>query len=182
MEIDIKFTHGTTLASKEFAKALASAKMLVKMDARNVVNITAVPESGGNEVAIASAYMSKSPLAKKKYVEVNLFYDELNEVGITSVDSKTPCCHVYVITHDIVWDNESIDNEVQVFADKAEALEEFKKFTQEEKKSVDERRDYVEGEENYIDPKGGNALWEYYEDYEYPSYHSCVRLENKIVL
>ena len=41
--------------------------------------------------------------------------------------------------------------------------------------------DWVESDGNW-ESKNGNASWEYYKDYEYTDYHSCIYIDKREIL
>ena len=95
--------------------------------------------------------------------------------------------YVYVVSWNQVWDSNEISNSNsnKVFASKEDAFKFYEDFKKEEMESIkknDASDDWVESDDNWESKETGNARWEYYKDYEYSDYHSCIYIDKREIL
>ena len=93
--------------------------------------------------------------------------------------------YVYVVSWNQVWDSNEISNYNKVFASKEGAFKFYEDFKKNEMESIKKKGvgdDWVESDGNWESKENGNASWEYYKDYEYADYHSCIYIDKREVL
>ena len=93
--------------------------------------------------------------------------------------------YVYVVSWNQVWDSNEISNSNKVFASKEKAFKFYEDFKKNEMESIKKKGvgdDWVESDGNWESKENGNASWEYYKDYEYTDYHSCIYIDKREVL
>ena len=95
--------------------------------------------------------------------------------------------YVYVVSWNQVWDSNEISNpnSNKVFASKEDAFKFYEDFKKDEMESIKKKGigdDWVESDDNWESKENGNASWEYYKDYEYTDYHSCIYIDKREIL
>ena len=93
--------------------------------------------------------------------------------------------YVYVVSWNQVWDSNEISNSNKVFASKEGAFKFYEDFKKNEMESINKKGvgdDWVESDGNWESKENGNASWEYYKDYEYTDYHSCIYIDKREIL
>ena len=109
-------------------------------------------------------------------------FNDLRSPAIRIMKKKSD---VYVVSWNQVWDSNEISNSNKVFASKEGAFKFYEDFKKNEMESIKKKGvgdDWVESDGNWESKENGNASWEYYKDYEYTDYHSCIYIDKREIL
>ena len=182
--IDIDFAASTI--QEDFNEATRIAILVAKSNPYVIskVRVTMVDEDDKAElVHVFHEYNGK---INKDEFKVVYFKERMKSVGLSlTINDNGIKSYVYVVSWNQVWDSNEISNSNKVFASKEDAFKFYEDFKKDEmesikKKGVDD--DWVESDDNWESKENGNASWEYYKDYEYTDYHSCIYIDKREVL
>ena len=182
--IDIDFAASTI--QEDFNEATRIAILVAKSNPYVIskVRVTMVDED--DKVELVHVFHEYDEKTSKDELEVVYFKERMKSVGISlTINDNDIKSYVYVVSWNQVWDSNEISNSNKVFASKEDAFKFYEDFKKDEmesikKKGVDD--DWVESDDNWESKENGNASWEYYKDYEYSYYHSCIYVYKREVL
>ena len=182
--IDIDFAASTI--QEDFNEATRIAILVAKSNPYVIskVRVTMVDEN--DKVELVHVFHEYDEKTSKDELEVVYFKERMKSVGIPlTINDNDIKSYVYVVSWNQVWDSNEISNSNKVFASKEDAFKFYEDFKKDEmelikKKGVDD--DWVESDDNWESKENGNASWEYYKDYEYTDYHSCIYIDKREVL
>ena len=182
--IDIDFAAYTI--QEDFNEATRIAILVAKSNPYVIskVRVTMVDED--DKVELVHVFREYDEKTSKDELEVVYFKERMKSVGISlTINDNDIKSYVYVVSWNQVWDSNEISNSNKVFASKEDAFKFYEDFKKDEmesikKKGVDD--DWVESDDNWESKENGNASWEYYKDYEYTDYHSCIYIDKREVL
>ena len=182
--IDIDFAASTI--QEDFNEATRIAILVAKSNPSVIskVRVTMVDEN--DKVELVHVFHEYDEKTSKDELEVVYFKERMKSVGISlTINDNDIKSYVYVVSWNQVWDSNEISNSNKVFASKEDAFKFYEDFKKDEmesikKKGVDD--DWVESDDNWESKENGNASWEYYKDYEYSDYHSCIYIDKREVL
>ena len=181
--IDIDFAASTI--QEDFNEATRIAVLAAKSNPY-VISKVRVTIDEDNKVELVHVFHEYDEKTSKDELEVVYFKERMKSVGISlTINDNDIKSYVYVISWNQVWDSNEISNSNKVFASKEDAFKFYEDFKKDEmesikKKGVDD--DWVESDDNSESKENGNASWEYYKDYEYTDYHSCIYIDKREVL
>ena len=182
--IDIDFAASTI--QEDFNEATRFAILSAKSNPSVIskVRVTMVDED--DKVELVHVFHEYDENTSKDELEVVYFKERMKSVGISlTINDNDINSYVYVVSWNKVLDKKEISNSNKVFTSKEDAFKFYEDFKKDEmesikKKGVDD--DWVESDDNWESKENGNASWEYYKDYEYTDYHSCIYIDKREVL
>ena len=181
--IDIDFAASTI--QEDFNEATRIAILVAKSNPY-VISKVRVMVDEDDKVELVHVFHEYDEKTSKDELEVVYFKERMKSVGISlTINDNDIKSYVYVVSWNQVWDSNEISNSNKVFASKEDAFKFYEDFKKDEmesikKKGVDD--DWVESDDNWESKENGNASWEYYKDYEYSDYHSCIYIDKREVL
>ena len=181
--IDIDFAASTI--QEDFNEATRIAILVAKSNPY-VISKVRVMVDEDDKVELVHVFHEYDEKTSKDELEVVYFKERMKSVGIPlTINDNDINSYVYVVSWNQVWDKKEISNSNKVFASKEDAFKFYEDFKKDEmesikKKGVDD--DWVESDDNWESKENGNASWEYYKDYEYSDYHSCIYIDKREVL
>ena len=181
--IDIDFAASTI--QEDFNEATRIAILVAKSNPY-VISKVRVMVDEDDKVELVHVFHEYDEKTSKDELEVVYFKERMKSVGIPlTINDNDIKSYVYVVSWNQVWDSNEISNSNKVFASKEDAFKFYEDFKKDEmesikKKGVDD--DWVESDDNWESKENGNASWEYYKDYEYSDYHSCIYIDKREVL
>src|SRR5574344_1831016 len=176
--IDIDFAASTI--QEDFNEATRIAILSAKSNPSVISKVRVTMVGKYDKIELVNAFHEYNEKTSKDELEVVYFKERMKSVGLSlTINDNDIKSYVYVVSWNQVWDSNEISNSNKVFASKEDAFKFYEDFKKDEmesikKKGVDD--DWVESKEN------GNASWEYYKDYEYTDYHSCIYIDKREVL
>ena len=182
--IDIDFAASTI--QEDFNEATRIAILVAKSNPYVIskVRVTMVDED--DKVELVNVFHEYNGKINKDEFKVVYFKERMKSVGISlTINDNDINSYVYVVSWNKVLDKKEISNSNKVFTSKEDAFKFYEDFKKDEmesikKKGVDD--DWVESDDNWESKENGNASWEYYKDYEYSDYHSCIYIDKREVL
>ena len=181
--IDIDFAASTI--QEDFNEATRIAILVAKSNPY-VISKVRVMVDEDYKVELVNVFHEYNGKINKDEFKVVYFKERMKSVGISlTINDNDIKSYVYVVSWNQVWDSNEISNSNKVFASKEDAFKFYEDFKKDEmesikKKGVDD--DWVESDDNWESKENGNASWEYYKDYEYSDYHSCIYIDKREVL
>ena len=181
--IDIDFAASTI--QEDFNEATRIAVLAAKSNP-SVISKVRVMVDEDDKVELVNVFHEYNGKINKDEFKVVYFKERMQSVGISlTINDNDIKSYVYVVSWNQVWDSNEISNSNKVFASKEDAFKFYEDFKKDEmesikKKGVDD--DWVESDDNWESKENGNASWEYYKDYEYSDYHSCIYIDKREVL
>ena len=181
--IDIDFAASTI--QEDFNEATRIAVLAAKSNPY-VISKVRVMVDEDDKVELVNVFHEYNGKINKDEFKVVYFKERMKSVGISlTINDNDIKSYVYVVSWNQVWDSNEISNSNKVFASKEDAFKFYEDFKKDEmesikKKGVDD--DWVESDDNWESKENGNASWEYYKDYEYTDYHSCIYIDKREVL
>ena len=181
--IDIDFAASTI--QEDFNEATRIAILVAKSNPY-VISKVRVMVDEDDKVELVHVFHEYDEKTSKDELEVVYFKERMKSVGIPlTINDNDINSYVYVVSWNKVLDKKEISNSNKVFASKEDAFKFYEDFKKDEmesikKKGVDD--DWVESDDNWESKENGNASWEYYKDYEYTDYHSCIYIDKREVL
>ena len=181
--IDIDFAASTI--QEDFNEATRIAVLAAKSNPY-VRSKVMVMVDEDDKVELVNVFHEYNGKINKDEFKVVYFKERMKSVGISlTINDNDIKSYVYVVSWNQVWDSNEISNSNKVFASKEDAFKFYEDFKKDEmesikKKGVDD--DWVESDDNWESKENGNASWEYYKDYEYTDYHSCIYIDKREVL
>ena len=181
--IDIDFAASTI--QEDFNEATRIAVLAAKSNP-SVISKVRVMVDEDDKVELVNVFHEYNGKINKDEFKVVYFKERMKSVGISlTINENDIKSYVYVVSWNQVWDSNEISNSNKVFASKEDAFKFYEDFKKDEmesikKKGVDD--DWVESDDNWESKENGNASWEYYKDYEYSDYHSCIYIDKREVL
>ena len=181
--IDIDFAASTI--QEDFNEATRIAVLAAKSNPY-VISKVRVMVDEDDKVELVNVFHEYNGKINKDEFKVVYFKERMKSVGISlTINDNDIKSYVYVVSWNQVWDSNEISNSNKVFASKEDAFKFYEDFKKDEmesikKKGVDD--DWVESDDNWESKENGNASWEYYKDYEYSDYHSCIYIDKREVL
>ena len=182
--IDINFAASTI--QEDFNEATRIAVLAAKSNPSVICKIRATMVDEDDKVELVNVFHEYNGKINKDEFKVVYFKERMKSVGISlTINDNNIKSYVYVVSWNQVWDSNEISNSNKVFASKEDAFKFYEDFKKDEmesikKKGVDD--DWVESDDNWESKENGNASWEYYKDYEYSDYHSCIYIDKREVL
>ena len=182
--IDIDFAASTI--QEDFNEATRIAILSAKSNPSVIskVRVTMVDED--DKVELVHVFHEYDEKTSKDELEVVYFKERMKSVGISlTINDNDIKSYVYVVSWNQVWDSNEISNSNKVFASKEDAFKFYEDFKKNEMESIKKKGvgdDWVESDDNLESKENGNASWEYYKDYEYTDYHSCIYIDKREVL
>ena len=182
--IDIDFAASTI--QEDFNEATRIAILVAKSNPYVIskVRVTMVDED--DKVELVNVFHEYNGKINKDELEVVYFKERMKSVGISlTINDNDIKSYVYVVSWNQVWDSNEISNSNKVFASKEDAFKFYEDFKKDEMESIKKKGvgdDWVESDDNWESKENGNASWEYYKDYEYTDYHSCIYIDKREVL
>ena len=180
--IDIDFAASTI--QEDFNEATRIAVSAAKSNPSVISKVRVIDED--DKVELVNVFHEYNGKINKDEFKVVYFKERMKSVGISlTINDNDIKSYVYVVSWNQVWDSNEISNSNKVFASKEDAFKFYEDFKKDEmesikKKGVDD--DWVESDDNWESKENGNASWEYYKDYEYTDYHSCIYIDKREVL
>ena len=180
--IDIDFAASTI--QEDFNEATRIAILVAKSNPYVISKVRVTDED--DKVELLHVFHEYNEKTSKDELEVVYFKERMKSVGISlTINDNDIKSYVYVVSWNQVWDSNEISNSNKVFASKEDAFKFYEDFKKDEmesikKKGVDD--DWVESDDNWESKENGNASWEYYKDYEYTDYHSCIYIDKREIL
>ena len=180
--IDIDFAASTI--QEDFNEATRIAVLAAKSNPSVISKVRVTDED--DKVELVNVFHEYNGKINKDEFKVVYFKERMKSVGISlTINDNDIKSYVYVVSWNQVWDSNEISNSNKVFASKEDAFKFYEDFKKDEmesikKKGVDD--DWVESDDNWESKENGNASWEYYKDYEYTDYHSCIYIDKREVL
>ena len=180
--IDIDFAASTI--QEDFNEATRIAVLAAKSNPYVISKVRVTDED--DKVELVNVFHEYNGKINKDEFKVVYFKERMKSVGISlTINDNDIKSYVYVVSWNQVWDSNEISNSNKVFASKEDAFKFYEDFKKDEmesikKKGVDD--DWVESDDNWESKENGNASWEYYKDYEYSDYHSCIYIDKREVL
>ena len=180
--IDIDFAASTI--QEDFNEATRIAVLAAKSNPSVISKVRVIDED--DKVELVNVFHEYNGKINKDEFKVVYFKERMKSVGISlTINDNDIKSYVYVVSWNQVWDSNEISNSNKVFASKEDAFKFYEDFKKDEmesikKKGVDD--DWVESDDNWESKENGNASWEYYKDYEYTDYHSCIYIDKREVL
>ena len=180
--IDIDFAASTI--QEDFNEATRIAVLAAKSNPSVISKVRVIDED--DKVELVNVFHEYNGKINKDEFKVVYFKERMKSVGISlTINDNDIKSYVYVVSWNQVWDSNEISNSNKVFASKEDAFKFYEDFKKDEmesikKKGVDD--DWVESDDNWESKENGNASWEYYKDYEYSDYHSCIYIDKREVL
>ena len=180
--IDIDFAASTI--QEDFNEATRIAVLAAKSNPSVISKVRVTDED--DKVELVNVFHEYNGKINKDEFKVVYFKERMKSVGISlTINDNDIKSYVYVVSWNQVWDSNEISNSNKVFASKEDAFKFYEDFKKDEmesikKKGVDD--DWVESDDNWESKENGNASWEYYKDYEYSDYHSCIYIDKREVL
>lgn len=180
--IDIDFAASTI--QEDFNEATRIAILAAKSNPSVIskVRVTMVDED--DKVELLHVFHEYNEKTSKDEFKVAYFKERMKSVGISlTINDNDINSYVYVVSWNQVWDCDEISNSNKVFASKEDAFKFYEDFKKDEMESIKKKGvadDWVESDENWVDSE--NASWEYYKDYEYSYYHSCIYIDKREIL
>ena len=181
--IDIDFAASTI--QEDFNEATRIAVLAAKSNPSVIskVRVTMVDED--DKVELLHAFHEYNEKTSKDEFKVVYFKERMKSVGIPlTINDNDINSYVYVVSWNQVWEGNDISNSNKVFTSKEDAFKFYEDFKKEEMESIkknDVNDDWVESDDNWESKETGNARWEYYKDYEYSDYHSCIYIDKREV-
>ena len=182
--IDIDFAASTI--QEDFNEATRIAILVAKSNPYVIskVRVTMVDED--DKVELVHVFHEYDEKTSKDELEVVYFKERMKSVGIPlTINDNDINSYVYVVSWNQVWDKNEISNSNKVFTSKEDAFKFYEDFKKDEMESIKKKGvgdDWVESDDNWESKENGNASWEYYKDYEYTDYHSCIYIDKREVL
>ena len=182
--IDIDFAASTI--QEDFNEATRIAILVAKSNPYVIskVRVTMVDED--DKVELVNVFHEYNGKINKDEFKVVYFKERMKSVGISlTINDNDIKSYVYVVSWNQVWDSNEISNSNKVFASKEDAFKFYEDFKKDEMESIKKKGvgdDWVESDGNWESKENGNASWEYYKDYEYTDYHSCIYIDKREVL
>ena len=181
--IDIDFAASTI--QEDFNEATRIAILVAKSNPY-VISKVRVMVDEDDKVELVHVFHEYDEKTSKDELEVVYFKERMKSVGIPlTINDNDINSYVYVVSWNKVWDSKEISNSNKVFASKEDAFKFYEDFKKNEMESIKKKGvgdDWVESDGNWQDLDTGNAVWEYYKDYEYTDYHSCIYVDKREVL
>ena len=181
--IDVDFAASTI--QEDFNEATRIAILVAKSNPY-VISKVRVMVDEDDKVELVHVFHEYDEKTSKDELEVVYFKERMKSVGIPlTINDNDINSYVYVVSWNKVLDKKEISNSNKVFTSKEDAFKFYEDFKKDEmesikKKGVDD--DWVESDDNWESKENGNASWEYYKDYEYTDYHSCIYIDKREVL
>ena len=180
--IDIDFAASTI--QEDFNEATRIAILVAKSNPSIIskVRVTMVDED--DKIELLHVFHEYDEKTSKDELEVVYFKERMKSVGISlTINDNDINSYVYVVSWNQVWDKKEISNSNKVFTSKEDAFKFYEDFKKDEMESIKKKGvsdDWVESDENW--EEDASASWEYYKDYEYSYYHSCIYIDKREVL
>ena len=179
--IDIDFAASTI--QEDFNEATRIAILVAKSNPYVISKIRVTMVDEDDKVELVHVFHEYDEKTSKDELEVVYFKERMKSVGISlTINDNDINSYVYVVSWNKVLDKKEISNSNKVFTSKEDAFKFYEDFKKDEmesikKKGVDD--DWVESDDNWESKENGNASWEYYKDYEYSDYHSCIYIDKR---
>ena len=182
--IDIDFAASTI--QEDFNEATRIAVLAAKSNPSVICKIRATMVDEDDKVELVNVFHEYNEKTSKDELEVVYFKERMKSVGISlTINDNDINSYVYVVSWNQVWDRKEISNSNKVFTSKEDAFKFYEDFKKNEMESIKKKGagdDWVESDGNWESKENGNASWEYYKDYEYTDYHSCIYIDKREVL
>ena len=180
--IDIDFAASTI--QEDFNEATRIAILVAKSNPYVISKVRVTDED--DKVELVNVFHEYNGKINKDEFKVVYFKERMKSVGISlTINDNDIKSYVYVVSWNQVWDSNEISNSNKVFASKEDAFKFYEDFKKNEMESIKKKGvgdDWVESDGNWESKENGNASWEYYKDYEYSDYHSCIYIDKREVL
>lgn len=180
--IDIDFVASTI--QEDFNEATRIAVLAAKSNPSVISKVRVTMADEDDKVELLHVFHEYNEKTSKDEFKVVYFKERMKSVGISlTINDNDINSYVYVVSWNQVWDCNEISNSNKVFASKEDAFKFYEDFKKDEMESIKNKGvadDWVESDENWVDSE--NASWEYYKDYEYSYYHSCIYIDKREVL
>lgn len=170
---------------EDFNKAVAIAISVAKSNLYVISKVRVMAHDDSDKIELFNAFYEYNEKTREDDFKVMYFTERMKSIGIVIPSSNDTKSYVYVVSWNKVWDGEVIDNSNKVFTSEEDAFKFYMDLKKDEIDSTQEKgvsNDWVESDDNWQDLDTGNAVWEYYKDYEYPNYHSCLYVDKREVL
>ena len=178
--IDFDFTASTI--QEDFNNATKMAILTAKFNHSVISKVRVTLSNKDDKVELLDAFHEYNEKTCEDELKVVSFMERLKPIGISlSLNDNDINNYVYVVSWNKVWDSEEFSNDNKVFTSKKDAFkfyEDFKKNEIEEIKKKGVSDDWVENEEN----DNENAMWEYYQDFDYQTYHSSIHIDKREIV
>ena len=181
--IVINFSSSTI--QEDFNEAVIIAISSAKSNTSVISKVRAIVRNDSDKVELFNAFYEYHEETYEYEFKVVYFTERMKSIGIVSPSGNDIKSYVYIVSWNRVWDGELIDNSNKVFASKEDAFKFYMDLKKDEIDLINDRGvsdDWVENDDNWQDLDTGNAVWEYYKDYEYSNYHSCIYVDKREVL
>ena len=190
--IDIDFVASTI--QEDFNEASRIAVLAAKSNPSVISKVRVTMADEDDKVELLHVFHEYDEKSSKDEFKVVYFKERMKSVGISlTINDNDIKSYVYVVSWNQVWDSNEISNSNKVFASKEDAFKFYEDFKKDEMESIKKKGvsdDWVENDENWVDSDENwesketvnVASWEYYKDYEYPNYHSCIYIDKREVL
>lgn len=180
--IDIDFAASTI--QEDFNEATRIAVLTAKSNPSVISKVRVTMVNEDDKVELLHVFHEYDENSSKYEFKVVYFKKRMKSVGISlTINDNDINSYVYVVSWNQVWDSNEISNSNKVFASKEDAFKFYEDFKKDEMESIKKKGvsdDWVENDENWEDTE--SASWEYYKDYEYSYYHSCIYIDKREVL
>ena len=181
--IDINFSSSTI--QEDFNEAVIIAISSAKSNTSVISKVRAIVRNDSDKVELFNAFYEYHEETYEYEFKVVYFTERMKSIGIVSPSGNDIKSYVYVVSWNQVWDSNEISNSNKVFASKEDAFKFYEDFKKNEMESIKKKGvgdDWVESDGNWESKENGNASWEYYKDYEYTDYHSCIYIDKREIL
>ena len=182
--IDIDFAASTI--QEDFNEATRIAILVAKSNPYVISKVRVTMADEDDKVELVHVFHEYDEKTSKDELEVVYFKERMKSAGISlTINDNDIKSYVYVVSWNQVWDSNEISNSNKVFASKEDAFKFYEDFKKDEMESIKKKGvgdDWVESDDNWESKENGNASWEYYKDYEYTDYHSCIYIDKREVL
>ena len=183
--IDIDFAASTI--QEDFNEATRIAILVAKSNPYVISKVRATMVDEDDKVELVHVFHEYDEKTSKDEFKVVYFKERMKSVGISlTINDNDINSYVYVVSWNQVWDSKEISNSNKVFTSKEDAFKFYEDFKKDEMESLKKKGvgddDWVESDDNWESKENGNASWEYYKDYEYTDYHSCIYIDKREVL
>ena len=181
--IDINFSSSTI--QEDFNEAVIIAISSAKSNTSVISKVRAIVRNDSDKVELFNAFYEYHEETYEYEFKVVYFTERMKSIGIVSPSGNDIKSYVYVVSWNQVWDSNEISNSNKVFASKENAFKFYEDFKKNEMESIKKKGvgdDWVESDGNWESKENGNASWEYYKDYEYTDYHSCIYIDKREIL
>ena len=182
--IDIDFAASTI--QEDFNEATRIAILSAKSNPSVISKVRVTMVDKDDKIELVNAFHEYNGKISKDEFKVVYFKERMKSVGISlTINDNDIKSYVYVVSWNQVWDSNETSNSNKVFASKEDAFKFYEDFKKDEMESIKKKGvgdDWVESDDNWESKENGNASWEYYKDYEYTDYHSCIYIDKREVL